>query len=320
VLFAIIKFYARLAIQIYCRKIIINKPEMLLMKGPVLFAANHPNSFLDGIILTTLLKGNLYSLARGDAFKNRRAEKLLRWLHLLPVYRTSEGVENLSHNYTTFAACHQVFEKNGLVMIFSEGRCINEWHLRPLKKGTARLAISAWQQGIPLTVLPVGFNYNTFRNFGKNVVINFGEPLDPAAVLQQQSEGKLLLAFNDQLEKQLQTLVFQIDPADQKKLKEKLYAPQPFWKVALLAVPAALGWLLHAPFYYPVKAITQQYFDNDHFDSVVASLLMLFYPIYLLFFCVAGVALYNWQLLVLILILLPFTAWCCVQLKNQLDS
>lgn len=307
-----------MCIKIYCRKIVINKPEYLHLKGPVLFAANHPNSFLDGIILTTLLEENLFSLARGDAFKQPRIRHLLYWLHLLPVYRTSEGVENLSHNYTTFQACHEVFAAGGQVMIFSEGRCINEWHLRPLKKGTARLAISTWEKGIDLTVIPVGFNYNTFRNFGKNVFIHFGEPLNKNAVMEQSSEGRQLLTFNEQLEQQLQGLVYEIDPNDHTTLIRKLHVTLPLWKKALLTPIAAIGWALHAPLYYGVKAFTQARFDNDHFDSVVASVLMLTYPLYLLLFLVlitpfaGGVSLW-------LLFLLPFTAWACVQLKPQFD-
>src|SRR4030095_14880306 len=87
----------------------------------------------------------------------------------------SEGAGNLEHNYTTFNSCIDIFKKNGIVLMFSEGGCVNEWHLRPLKKGTARLAISAWQQKIPLKVLPLGINYSSFRKFGKNVILNFGE-------------------------------------------------------------------------------------------------------------------------------------------------
>lgn len=320
VLFSLLKFYARLALKIICRKVVINKPELLQRSGPLLLASNHPNSFLDGIILTTLFRQNIYSLARGDVFKQKKWEKLLRWLHLLPVYRPSEGVENLAHNYTTFAACQDVFSKNGIVMIFSEGRCINEWHLRPLKKGTARLAVAAWQKGIDLTVIPVGFNYSTFRNFGKNVFIHFGEPVNREEILQHASEGKLLLSFNGQLEWQLKGLVYEIDPADTKKQKEKLYVPQPVLKKVLLAVPAVLGWLLHAPLYYSVRAITEKYFNNDHFDSVVVSLLMLIYPFYLLLLCAVAFILWNGTMALVVFVGLPFCAWACVQLKNQLDA
>src|SRR5687768_13020608 len=162
VFYSLIKTYARLAIHLYCIKIVVNKKEMLRIKGPVLFAANHPNSFLDGIILSTLLDETLYSLTRGDVFQNKTISKILSRLKLLPVYRTSEGAQNLASNYTTFSSCHDIFKKKKIVLIFSEASSINEWHLRPLRKGTARLAFSSWQQGIHLTVIPLAFNYSSF--------------------------------------------------------------------------------------------------------------------------------------------------------------
>jgi hypothetical protein len=45
---------------------------------------------------------------------------------------------------------------------------------------------------------------------------------------------------------------------------------------------ALVGWLLHAPLYYAARFATGFFFDNDHYDSVVISLLMLAYPLYLL--------------------------------------
>ncbi|HEU0064078.1 MAG TPA: 1-acyl-sn-glycerol-3-phosphate acyltransferase, partial [Flavisolibacter sp.] len=125
--YSLLKLYARLAIKIYCRRIVINHPELLKETGPLLLASNHPNSFLDGIILTTLFDKPLYSLARGDVFKHKRIDQFLRRLQLLPIYRDKEGVKNLGHNYTTFDACQKTFEKNGMVLIFSEGLCENEW-------------------------------------------------------------------------------------------------------------------------------------------------------------------------------------------------
>src|SRR5664279_4400786 len=100
---------------------------------------------------------------------------LLRRLKMLLVSRIIEGAENLENNYTTFNECVDIFKQNGIVLIFSEGRCINEWHLRPLKKGTARLALAAWEDNIPLEGLLLGINYNSFRKFGKTIFLNFGE-------------------------------------------------------------------------------------------------------------------------------------------------
>lgn len=285
-----------------------------------MLASNHPNSFLDGVILTTLFKENIYSLTRGDVFKMRKYEKLLRWIHLLPIYRTSEGTENLAHNYTTFEECHKVFAKNGMVMIFSEGQCINEWHLRPLRKGTARLALSTWQKDIDLKVIPVGFNYSPFKNFGKNVFINFGEPIIKEEFVSHASDGKMLISFNQQLKNELEKLVFEINPSDKEKIKEKLYIPQPAWKQILLALPAIAGFILHAPLYFSTKVIAKKYFDNDHFDSVVAAILMLTYLIYLTLLCIATGLFFGWKMALACFVLIPFCAWACVQLKDQLDN
>lgn len=289
----------------------------MLAKGPLLLACNHPNSFLDGIILTTLFKENVYSLARGDAFQVPRFNRILRSMNLLPVYRTSESVENLEYNYTTFDTCKKVFSKNGIVIIFSEGRCINEWHLRPLKKGTARLAASAWESNIDLMVLPVGLNYNAFRNFGKNVHIKFGEPLNRDSVMAHQTDGKMFLTFNEELKAELQKLVYEIDPSDKKALYSKLSFPVAGWKWMFLGLPSLAGFLLHAPLYFTAKGITKKYFDNDHFDSCLVSILMLSYPLYMVLWFAATNYFFGWRLAILVFISLPFFAWSCVQLKPQ---
>lgn len=316
-LFTLLKGYAKLVIKIYCRKIIVNKPQWLNAHGPLLLACNHPNSFLDGIILSTLFKENIYSLARGDAFRKHWHARVLRWLHLLPVYRTSEGVENLEFNYTTFDACKEVFRKGGIVIIFSEGRCINEWHLRPLKKGTARLATGSWEEDIDLTVLPVGLNYNPFRNFGKNVIINFGEALSRKEVMLHQTDGRMFLSFNEQLRTELEKLVYEIEPSDKELLKHKVLFPLPLWKRILLVVPALLGFLIHAPLYFPAKCIALHYFNNDHFDSTLVSLLVLAYPLYLLVFFLLFFYSLHWTAAVATLLVFPFCAWSFVQVKPQ---
>ena len=317
--FPLLKAYARFALRLYCRKVVINKPEWLQASGPLLIAANHPNSFLDGIILTTLFQKPIYSLARGDAFKQKKWNRLLRALHLLPVYRTSEGVENLSHNYTTFDACKNVFARNGIVLIFCEGRCINEWHLRPLKKGTARLALSAWEKGLDVTVLPLGFNYSPFRKWGKTVHLNFGTPLSKESITSLDTEGKQLLQFNAQLKSSLRSLVYEIKAGDKATLKQTFFVPASAFKLFILAMPAAAGWLLHAPLYYSAREITGIYFDNDHYDSVVASLLTLAYPLYLLLLAFITAYFLGWLAALVLLIALPITAWAGLQWKHHLD-
>lgn len=316
-LFRLLKGYARLAIKIYCRKIIINKPDFLKENGPLLLASNHPNSFLDGIIMTTLFEQNVYSLARGDAFKINSLNKLLRWLRLLPVYRTSEGVENLAHNYTTFASCIDVFKKEGIVLIFSEGLCENEWRLRPLKKGSARLGISAWEQDIPLKILPVGFNYSSFKSFGKDVHIHFGKPYSKEIIHQNETRGMQLLAFNAALQKELQPLVYEIEKTDSDKQQNYFPDNVSATKRTLLFLPSLMGVLLHLPLFIIVKLYTHTQFKNSgHYDSVMTSLLMLLYPVYILIISLCA-ATYSLLAGIATILFLPFAAWCFAQINYR---
>ena len=181
--------------KIFCRKIIVNNRAMLKKQGPLLLASNHPNSFLDAIILDILFQKPIWSLARGDVFRNAFISKILTALKMFPVYRVSEGVENLNSNYETFENCKKLFRDKGIVLIFSEGKCVNEWHLRTLKKGTARLAINSWEENIPLEILPVGINYSSFRRFGKNVIINFGNIISEKDIPWQTIRRNALPAF-----------------------------------------------------------------------------------------------------------------------------
>ena len=291
---------------------------MLSLKGPLLIAANHPNSFLDAIILSTLFKQPVYSLARGDAFTKPIYKKLLSSLNMFPVYRISEGVENLENNYDTFEKCKEIFKNNGIVLIFSEGRCINEWNLRPLKKGTARLAQSSWQEGIPLKVLPTGINYQSFTSFGKNIQLNFGNIIYEKDISPNEVFGKTINEFNDTLRNELKSLVVEIDSADKQKIRALFFTRQPAFKKVLLFFPAIIGYLLHAPLFIPIKKIAfVKGGHNDHYDSLLVGLLFILYPVYLL---LIGLLVYlfiggYWWLSVFVL--LPFCAWSYVQLKRQ---
>ena len=307
--------------QIFCRKIFINNRAMLKKGDPLLLASNHPNSFLDAIILDILFEKPIWSLARGDVFKNKFISRILTTLKMFPVYRVSERVENLNSNYETFESCKKVFREKGTVLIFSEGKSTNEWRLRPLKKGTARLAINSWEENIPLEVLPVGINYSSFRRFGKNIIINFGDIITKEDIPWNTADGIRYQTFNNKLQQQLNSLVFEINKENKEKKQELLEKkPSRLLKI-IFGFPAFVGWLIHLPLYLPIKKITyKKTAHNDHFDSVMATILIFTYPLYLLLISFIVFYFTKSSFSFLFLLLMPFTAWCYIQLKPQLDK
>jgi len=320
-LYSVLKVIVRLAARIFCRKIIINKPELLKEKGPMILACSHPNSFLDAVLMDILFEKPIWSLTRGDAFLNKRITKLFYKLKMLPVYRPSEGVENLSENYKTFDSCIDLFKQGEIVLIFSEGLCENEWHLRPLKKGTARLAYKCQQENIPLKILPVGINYSSFKRFGKNLFVNFGTIFTANYFDKNLSDGAWNQVFNNKLQQELRPLVFEIEKKDKKKQKELLEInPSSLTKI-LLAIPASIGWIIHAPLYLPIKYwVHKKYNDTGHLDAMQIVLPLFIYPFYLLFVTFLLFIILNSYWVFLLIIILPFTAWSYVQVKGQLDD
>lgn len=295
---------------------VVNKPELLREKGPLLIAANHPNSFLDAIILSSLFKYPIYSLARGDAFVHRFTNRILRSLNMLPVYRISEGKQNLDHNYTTFEAVQQLFENNKIVLIFSEGKCVNEWHLRPLKKGTARIAIEAWSKSLPLQVLPCGINYSDFSHFGKTVMANFGNLITSSKLPADIPSGRKYQFFNEMLNKELQPLVYEIAEEDQ-SLKKTIFSSgnSPTMKI-LLALPACIGYLLHKPLYFVADRIIRKH-SNVHYDSIMVGILFLFYPWYILVISLLLFYITSSYFSFLILLFMPLTALCLLHFRKE---
>src|SRR5690606_5629210 len=113
-----------------CGKIDFDTTGMYSGQQPLILACSHPNSFFDALVMGAYHPRQLHFLARGDAFKHPRAAKALRLLNMIPIYRLSEGKENLDNNKHTFEQCMKVLKHKGAILIFSEGISINEWTLR----------------------------------------------------------------------------------------------------------------------------------------------------------------------------------------------
>lgn len=223
----------------------------------------------------------------------------------------------MEHNYTTFEESITIFKKDGIVLIFSEGRCINEWHLRSLMKGTARLALSSWEKGVPLKILPVGINYQSFVRFGKNIDLNFGTTFTQKDIDINEGFGRSVQAFNERLNAELKPLVYDFEKEDQHNLRYKFHVKIPLLTKLIFFVPAVAGFIIHLPLYFFVKMLATKFGDrNDHYDSIAVGALFLFYPLYLaLIFSLCFLFFGKWSLL--IFMVSPACGWCYMQLKKQ---
>ena len=308
----LVKIWVRLGLLFFCKKVFVSRQKKNLKDTPTILACNHPNSFLDALIIGSHYPREVYYLARGDVFDKPFVARILRMLNMIPVYRISEGKENLINNQNSFEECIELFKKNKTILIFSEGVCINEWKLRPLKKGTARIAYTAWHSEHidNMVVLPVFISYNSFNTQPKTVWIkenNFIKREDVPETLAPLFNKK----FNTLLEERLETyLLTQKEVNGVNKKINKSY-------IFILAIPAFIGWCTQKWLYNFWRSIALKKTHNTvFFESALFGMLLIIYPIFILAISSTVFFWWGWLSGLSILFLLPFTAWCYKEYKT----
>ena len=179
-LLAILLKGMRITTRIFFRNITIRNKELIPSSGPLLILANHPGTFMDPIVIATLLKRNLFFLAKGELFKGKFAKWMLRKLNMIPVYRKQDDPTKLSKNRETFEACFTHFEKGGALLLFPEGTSRTERKLRPLKTGAARIALEAEAKNnflLNIKLITIGLNYENPHKFNRNLFVNISSPI-----------------------------------------------------------------------------------------------------------------------------------------------
>ena len=310
-MYHLFKIAASLAIKIYCRKTVAYFDSNLALDRPTIIACNHPNSFFDAINIAVQYPRPIYFLARGDAFKKPLVAQFLKSLHLIPIYRLSEGKENLSKNTETFDACLTLLKQNQTILIFSEGICVNEWKLRPLKKGTARLALLALKDGISdLEIMPTNINYSSFSNNPKESIIHFNASFKPKN-LPKSPESTFYNSFNERLKSGiLNQMVIKDDLNDANLFQTPHILTTKLSKV-LLAIPAFLGFLGNYWIYLIFKRMALKKTKNTVFyDSVLFGMLLLFYPMIIVLLSIVISVIFNFKIGLLFFIAMPVSAWC----------
>jgi 1-acyl-sn-glycerol-3-phosphate acyltransferase len=283
----LLKILIQAGLWLFCNKIHLKNKQLFKTKGPLLIIANHPNSFLDAVIIGSYYKRRVYFLARGDAFKKPIHRFLLESLNMIPVYRLREGKEFLHLNDYAFSRSIELLSKGFAVLIFIEGICVNSNELQPFKKGTARILEGIQKLNVYPTIHITGIAFNQFRGIGKivNLVV---------------SEMKIV----PQIQNSRDRVVFNQRVFDQ--LKENILIP---------TIPTKfntnhLFYKIHLPFYKLIKNFVAKKTNNTVFyDSVLFSVLLFAYPLFLfILFLVLKLFQIPTTIILTILVALPLIA------------
>lgn len=179
--YKLIQYILRLYLPVFFKKMEFRGLDNIPQDKPVIFAVNHQNAFLDGILVALKQRRPVFFLTRSDVFKGIGIVKLFKILNLVPIFRAKDGTGDITtRNYQTFKYCIRELEKRKPVLIFPEGESEPIHHLFDLKKGVARIAFEAEAKNnfkLGLHVVPVVINYENHFLAGKKVYVNYLKPI-----------------------------------------------------------------------------------------------------------------------------------------------
>lgn len=148
---------------------------------PLVLAANHVNSLVDGALLLACMPSPPRLLGTSELWNMPILKPFLAWAAAIPVYRRSVKGFDPSKNQDTFARCHEVLAAGGHIGILPEGTSHNEPALVRIRTGVSRIVLEAEAKFGPLgtRIVPVGFTFEDRTEFRSAALVQIGEPIDP---------------------------------------------------------------------------------------------------------------------------------------------
>jgi len=211
----LLKKYVQFADWLIYNRVIVNGLENIPNNKPIIFSPNHQNALSDPMAILLNTKFQPVWLARADIFKNKTAATILRFLKIMPVYRMRDGKENLAKNDETFLSSVRVLENNFALGLFPEAAHSGKRQMLVHKKAVPRIVFMAEekaQQNLDIQIIPTGIFYSSYWKFNRNLVVNFGKPIQANEYLDEykQSESAASLSLRQRIIDEMQSVVLDI--------------------------------------------------------------------------------------------------------------
>ncbi len=183
-IYLFLKRVIKITLFVFFKKIVVNGKDNIPVKGPLIIVANHPNTFMDPLIIASITKQRLGFVGNGGIFVNTLVNKILTFFHVIPIYREKDRESGEKQdNSKAFDKCHTYLFDGGSILIFPEGNSYYELNLRKIKTGTARIALSfealkKFNGG--LKIVPIALDYSDSLQFRSIVSVTVNPPISIA--------------------------------------------------------------------------------------------------------------------------------------------
>ena len=183
------KFLSAVCARAYFARIRVIGPERLPSGGPILYAGLHRNGAVDGFVYKSIFRRAIFLIA-AQLQKNLLSRIFFSGI---PVVRDKDSGDR-GMNTAAMERCGKLLADGGELFVFPEGTSsLGPQHL-PFKSGAARVAVEAWQQGVPLKIVPLGITYDAPSTFRSSVEVIVGEVIGSKQIASLQGEAQLAQA------------------------------------------------------------------------------------------------------------------------------
>jgi len=212
--YKIFRIWANIAIRVFYGKIEVSGIENIPKDVPLLIASNHPNGFLEPIIMACLFPRPLHFMVRGDMFRKKWLKPILVHTNQIPIFRFKDGFSDLRKNDANLQIAYQALDKEAAIILFIEGGTQNVKTLRPFQKGLARMASSYlekedWKKN--LHILPVAINFVSPFVLRSRVHLNIGRAFEAKTYFTDEAQKtSQIRVLTDDLYEQILPLAYHV--------------------------------------------------------------------------------------------------------------
>src|SRR5215831_17447317 len=175
---------ARFWLWFFFKSVDVRHPDRVPREGPLLLCINHPNNFIDSLVVGAAIPRKVHYLATAALFRHLLIGRFLRACGAIPVYRRQDDPDRMDRNVEMFEACFDALREGHLVGIYPEGTTHAEARVQRIKTGAARIALGyEAQRPGELVVVPVGLTFEARKSFKARVLVSFGPPITAGGYL-----------------------------------------------------------------------------------------------------------------------------------------
>jgi len=215
-LYLFAKLIAKFSFLAVYRKVYIINEDNVPGDRAALITCNHPNGFVEPLVIGGYLPHQIYFLVRGDVFKKKIARYLLNAIHCIPIFRFRDGFASMRKNNKSLGDAQEALARKKPLIIFAEGSTAQVRYVRPIQKGAIRLAFDTLTNAPESDpcIIPSVIHFSHPQFYRSEVIMEYGAPINVKdySELYESHKAKAIKKLLDDVNVAMQELSISVDP------------------------------------------------------------------------------------------------------------